>query len=230
MSSKFDVDSKKVKITIIVSVIMIIIMFAFNIFGKENKYEIGEGLEETEIESVISDSEDVFEEENENENDTYVSEIKEEFIFVDIIGEVEKPSLVEVKEGDRLSVAIEKAGGLTENANRESINLAQKLVDGAQYIVPSKGEALVINYCEDTENHDNKQLDKAKSQESGKLNINTASKEELQELTGIGEVLSQRIIDYRTENGEFSSIEDIRNVKGIGDKKYQDINSQICVN
>lgn len=228
MSSKFDVDSKKVKITIIASVIMIIIMFAFNIFGKEDKYEIGEGLETQEAESVDSNNNDIFEEEN--ENDTYVSEIKEEFIFVDIIGAVEKPSLVEVKEGDRLSVAIEKAGGLTENANRESINLAQKLVDGAQYIVPSKGEALVINYCEDTENHDNKQLDKAKSQESGKLNINTASKEELQELTGIGEVLSQRIIDYRTENGEFSSIEDIRNVKGIGDKKYQDINSQICVN
>lgn len=228
MSSKFDVDSKKVKITIIVSVIMIIIMFAFNIFGKENKYEIGEGLETQEAESADLNNNDIFEEEN--ENDTYVSEIKEEFIFVDIIGEVEKPSLVEVKEGDRLSVAIEKAGGLTENANRESINLAQKLVDGAQYIVPSKGEALVINYCEDTENHDNKQLDKAKSQENSKLNINTASKEELQELTGIGEVLSQRIIDYRTENGEFSSIEDIRNVKGIGDKKYQDINSQICVN
>lgn len=228
MSSKFDVDSKKVKITIIASVIMIIIMFAFNIFGKEDKYEIGEGLETQEAESVDSNNNDIFEEEK--ENDTYVSEIKEEFIFVDIIGAVEKPSLVEVKEGDRLSVAIEKAGGLTEKANRESINLAQKLVDGAQYIVPSKGEALVINYCEDTENHDNKQLDNAKSQESGKLNINTASKEELQELTGIGDVLSQRIIDYRTENGEFSSIEDIRNVKGIGDKKYQDINSQICVN
>lgn len=229
MSSKFDVDSKKVKITIIASVIMIIIMFVFNIFGKENKYEIGEGLEETEIESVISDSEDVFEEEKSSE-DTYVSETKEEFIFVDIIGEVKNPSLVEVKAGDRLNVAIEKAGGLTENAERKSINLAQKLVDGAQYIIPSKGETLVINYCEDTENHDDEQLDKSISQESSKININTATKEELQTLNGIGEVLSQRIIDYRNENGEFSSIEDIKNVKGIGDKKYQDINSQICVN
>ncbi len=229
MSSKFDVDSKKVKITIIASVIMIIIMFVFNIFGKENKYEIGEGLEETEIESVISDSEDVFEEEKSSE-DTYSKEIEEEFIFVDIIGEVKNPSLVEVKKGDRLSVAVEKAGGLTEKAERNSINLAQKLVDGAQYIIPSKGEELVINYGEDTENHDSKQPDKVQSQESSKININTATKEELQELTGIGEVLSQRIIDYRNENGEFSSIEDIKNIKGIGDKKYQDINSQICVN
>lgn len=228
MSSKFDVDSKKVKITIIASVIMIIIMFVFNIFGKENKYEIGEGLEETEIESVISDSEDVFEEKS--SEDTYVSETKEDFIFVDIIGEVKNPSLVEVKAGDRLNVAIEKAGGLTEKAERKSINLAQKLVDGAQYIIPSKGETLVINYCEDTENHSTEQLDKAKTQESSKININTATKEELQTLNGIGEVLSQRIIDYRNENGEFSSIEDIKNIKGIGDKKYQDINSQICVN
>lgn len=225
MSSKFDVDSKKVKIAIVSSIIMIIIMFSINVFGKENKYEIGTGLEVQDLENVSSDNlEEIFE----DKKDTYSSEAEKEIIFVDIIGAVNKPSLVEVKKEDRLQIAIDKAGGLNENAERTSINLAQKLVDGAQYIVPSKGEELIINYSDD------KMQEKIaigeQSLVDGKVNINIASKAELQNLTGIGDVLSQRIIEYREANNGFNSIEDIKNVKGIGDKKYEDIYSQICVN
>lgn len=225
MSSKFDVDSKKVKIAIVSSIIMIIIMFSINVLGKENKYEIGTGLEVQDLENTSSDNlEEIFE----DKKDTYSSDSEKEIIFVDIIGAVNKPSLVEVKKEDRLQIAIDKAGGLTENAERTSINLAQKLVDGAQYIVPSKGEELIINYSEDTSQEDI--IKGERSFENGKVNINLANKEELQNLTGIGEVLSQRIIEYREANNGFNSIEDIKNVKGIGDKKYEDIYSQICVN
>lgn len=225
MSSKFDVDSKKVKIAIVSSIIMIIIMFSINVLGKENKYEIGTGLEVQDLENTSSDNlEEIFE----DKKDTYSSDSEKEIIFVDIIGAVNKPSLVEVKKEDRLQIAIDKAGGLTENAERTSINLAQKLVDGAQYIVPSKGEELIINYSEDTSQEDI--IKGERSFENGKVNINLANKEELQNLTGIGEVLSQRIIEYREANNGFNSIEDIKNVKGIGDKKYENIYSQICVN
>lgn len=227
MSSKFDVDSKKVKVAIISSVIMIIIMFSVNIFGKENKYEIGTGLEVQDLEKEDSDNvEEIFE----DKKNTYISgtESDMETVFVDIIGAVNTPSLVEVKKEDRLQVAIDKAGGLTKNAERKSINLAQKLVDGAQYIIPEKGEELIINYSEDETQE--KIAIGEQSLADGKLNINTASKTELQNLTGIGDVLSQRIIEYREANDGFNSIEDIKNVKGIGDKKYEDIYSQICVN
>lgn len=212
MSSKFDIDSKKIKIVIIISIVMIIFMFIFNIFHKNEKYAIGHNTEN--FESKIQD-ESVFEEDG-SANDIKVEDSSQETILVDIIGEVNNPAMVEVESKDRLKIAIEKAGGLTEKANRDSINLAQKLTDGAQYVIPKKGEELKINYSE------NQKLE-------GKVNINTADKDELKTLSGIGDVLAQRIIDYRNENNGFKSIDDINNVKGIGEKKFQEIKTEICI-
>lgn len=212
MSSKFDIDSKKIKIVIIISIVMIIFMFIFNIFHKNEKYAIGHNTEN--FESKIQD-ESVFEEDG-SANDIKVEDSSQETILVDIIGEVNNPAMVEVESKDRLKIAIEKAGGLTEKADRDSINLAQKLTDGAQYVIPKKGEELKINYSE------NQKLE-------GKVNINTADKDELKTLSGIGDVLAQRIIDYRNENNGFKSIDDINNVKGIGEKKFQEIKTEICI-
>lgn len=241
MSSKFDIDSKKIKIVVVISAVLVTTMFIFSFFNHDKKYEIGNdkssyNIEEDERETLennefISEEENSFEidssESNKRDN-TYEEGELEEVIFVDIIGEVKKPSVVEVGREERLQVAIEKAGGLTETAERKSVNLAQKLVDGAQYIIPSKGGQLVINYSEDARLEENN-IEKSNSA-SGKININTASKEELEKLTGIGETLSQRIIEYREENGGFRSIESIKNVNGIGDKKFEDISRDICVN
>lgn len=241
MSSKFDIDSKKIKIVVVISAVLVTTMFIFNFFNHDKKYEIGNdkssyNIEEDERETLennefISEEENSFEidssESNKRDN-TYEEGELEEVIFVDIIGEVKKPSVVEVGREERLQVAIEKAGGLTETAERKSVNLAQKLVDGAQYIIPSKGGQLVINYSEDARLEENN-IENSNSA-SGKININTASKEELEKLTGIGETLSQRIIEYREENGGFRSIESIKNVNGIGDKKFEDISRDICVN
>ena len=212
MSSKFDIDFKKIKIVIIISIVMIIFMFIFNVFHKNEKYEIGHNSDR--IENEIQE-ESVFEE-DESTNNIKTESSLQETIFVDIIGEVNNPSMVEVESKDRLQVAVEKAGGLTQKADRDSINLAQKLTDGAQYVIPKKGEELKINYS-DIQKSD------------GKVNINTADKEELKSLSGIGDVLAQRIIDYRNENNGFKSITDINNVKGIGEKKFEEIKGEIYV-
>lgn len=221
MSSKFDIDSKKIKIVIIISIVMIIFMFIFNIFHKNEKYEIGHNEER--IENEIQE-ESVFEEESnviKNEN------VSQETIFVDIVGEVNSPSMVEVESKDRLQIAIEKAGGLTQKADRDSINLAQKLTDGAQYVIPKKGEELKINYSDKQKSESD--VKNTSAENEGKVNINTADKEALKTLSGIGDVLAQRIIDYRNENNGFKSIDDINNVKGIGEKKFEEIKGEICV-
>lgn len=221
MSSKFDIDSKKIKIVIIISIVMIIFMFIFNIFHKNEKYEIGHNEER--IENEIQE-ESVFEEEPnviKNEN------LSQGTIFVDIVGEVNSPSMVEVEAKDRLQIAIEKAGGLTQKADRDSINLAQKLTDGAQYVIPKKGEELKINYSDNQKSEGSVKNTVADSE--GKVNINTADKDELKTLSGIGDVLAQRIIDYRNENNGFKSVDDINNVKGIGEKKFEEIKSEIFV-
>ncbi|MGL5257872.1 MAG: helix-hairpin-helix domain-containing protein [Proteocatella sp.] len=245
MSSKFDIDSKKIKIVAIISAILVITMFIFDVFDHEKKYEIGndealyttEDEEKTfEKEELNSETESDFETDeldSKNNNNIYAdNEINKESIFVDIIGEVKSPSVVEVGKEERLQVAIEKAGGLTENAERISVNLAQKLVDGAQYIIPSKGGKLVINYSEDIkiEGDLSESSNPNAETESDKININTATKEELETLTGIGETLSQRIIEYREEHGSFSSVEEIKEVNGIGDKKFEDISKNIRIN
>lgn len=222
MSSKFDIDSKKIKIVIIISVVMIIFMFIFNIFHKNEKYEIGHNEEA--FESEIQD-ESVFEEDETNA--TKHEELTRETIFVDIVGEVNSPSMVEVGSKDRLQIAVDKAGGLTEKADRDSINLAQKLTDGAQYVIPKKGEELKINYSDNQKSEGSVKNTVADSE--GKVNINTADKDELKTLSGIGDVLAQRIIDYRNENNGFKSVDDINNVKGIGEKKFEEIKSEIFV-
>lgn len=222
MSSKFDIDSKKIKIVIIISVVMIIFMFIFNIFHKNEKYEIGHNEEA--FESEIQD-ESVFEEDETNA--TKHEELTRETIFVDIVGAVNSPSMVEVGSKDRLQIAVDKAGGLTEKADRDSINLAQKLTDGAQYVIPKKGEELKINYSDNQKSEGSVKNTVADSE--GKVNINTADKDELKTLSGIGDVLAQRIIDYRNENNGFKSVDDINNVKGIGEKKFEEIKSEIFV-
>ena len=146
---------------------------------------------------------------------------------------VNTPALIEIGKDERLQSAIDMAGGLTDNADRNAVNMAQRLVDGAQYIIPSKGKVLVINYPQsytaDKDGGNSQNEDDMTENEDGRVNINIASKEKLQELPGIGEVLSQRIIDYRNENGEFKSIEELREVAGIGDKKYEDMKNDVCV-
>lgn len=139
-------------------------------------------------------------------------------IFVDIKGAVKNPGSYEMKTGDRLKDLIIKAGGLTHD-NLDCINLSHILNDEENIIIPEKNET-----CE-TENS----LTHSSGEKTDTININIATKEELETLTGIGSTRAEDIITYRESNGEFFAIEDIKNVNGIGETTYDNIKDNISV-
>lgn len=138
-------------------------------------------------------------------------------VVVHVSGEVVTPGVYRVVEGSRVEDAIELAGGFTENAAQDSLNLARVVADGEQIIVSS---------VEESQSADSTARGSAAG---GKVNINTASLEELDELPGVGESTAQKIIDDREQNGPFLSCEDLKRVSGIGDKKYEELAELISV-
>ena len=146
-------------------------------------------------------------------------------ITVYVSGEVSSPGLVELPSDSRIADAIKACGDFTPLADKAKINLAQKLTDGMQIQVSSK--APVINSNEQV-NDTNSNIPSNNNSSSNLININTATKEDLDTLPGIGPATAQKIIDYRQEHGNFSSIEDIKNVKGIGEAKFSKMQDKIC--
>lgn len=135
-------------------------------------------------------------------------------IAVHIKGAVATPGLYELDPSSRVIDAIAAAGGVLENANIDAINLAQFLEDGTEVIIPVKEETA--------------------SEQSGykheeKININTATEQQLCTLEGIGSATAKKIIAYRTEHGGFAVKEEIMSVSGIGEKKFENIKNKICV-
>ena len=145
-------------------------------------------------------------------------------IYVDVGGEVKNPSVVELPDGSRVTDAITAAGGLTEQADLTDINRAAFVSDGEIYI-PSQVSELEDDGLSVGEGGGG---GTAKSSD-GRININTADSTQLQELTGVGPATAEKIIDYRKQNGRFQSIEDIKNVSGIGDKTYEKLKDHIKV-
>ena len=146
-------------------------------------------------------------------------------VFVHVSGCVNSPGLVELEEGSRIATAVEKAGGTTADANLDSINLAKKVEDGEQIIVPSR----TAHQTQDAGTASTTSEAGGSTSNSGKININTADSAELQKISGIGESKAAKIIAYREANGKFKSVEDLTNVSGIGDKTLSSIRDQICV-
>jgi competence protein ComEA len=153
-------------------------------------------------------------------------EIQEErqIIIIDIDGAVNKPGVYQCIEGDRVNDIIIMAGGLLENAYTKNINKARKLEDGEKiYILEEKEEAFNVALVDESI------YNTGESDITNKININNASKDMLMTLDGIGEVYAERIIDYR-EKTKFKNIEEIKNIKGIGDKTFENIKDKITIN
>lgn len=144
-------------------------------------------------------------------------------IYVHIDGEVKNPGVYKMKIGDRVNDAIQAAGGLTENAEKGKINLATKLKDEMKIHIYKIGET-----NKDSSNESSDDNNKSDGNNSKLININTASKEELCKLTGIGENKAKLIIEYREKN-KFTKIEDITKVSGIGKKTFEKIKNDITV-
>jgi competence protein ComEA len=138
--------------------------------------------------------------------------------MVHVSGQVYNPGIVELKFGSRVIDAINLAGGLKKDADSDKINLARKLSDEEKVHVPRIGEEEIPLEDSNLGQGNNKV----------KININTCTKEELMSLPGVGEVLAERILEYR-EQTSFKTLEDIMNVSGIGEKKFENIKELIIV-
>lgn len=167
-------------------------------------------------------------------NELYVTEeveeneSEEEEIIVHIDGEVLNPGIVHLPTGARITDAIEAAGGTTELTNISIINLAYELQDGQKIYIPSIYDSKEITYIQNDAG--NNVLDESSSgSQSLLININTATQAELETLPGIGSATATKVIDYRTKNGKFKKIEDIMNVSGIGEAKFNNIKDYICI-
>lgn len=151
-------------------------------------------------------------------------------VTVYISGAVKTEGVVTMSSEDRLSDAIKVMGGIVEGADMNAINLAEKLVDGKHYVIPKQGEQIPVDVNAGGSTSGAAQTAGENAQgQGGLVNINTATLEQLDTLPGVGEATANKIITYREENGGFKSIEDLKNVKGIGDKKFEDMKSSICV-
>lgn len=213
-----DVLNKKQKIILIIVVIFILLFIGGYIINKANKAVYTElETDSNEFESHII------------EDETNDEKLEDKEIIIHITGAVKNQGIVKIKEGSRISDVIDIAGGINDKADLSKINLAYIVQDGQKIYVPSmddKEDTDTImkdagaNVIKDGVNSSNKE---------GKININKASQTELETLSGVGPSTALKIINYRNENGNFKTIDDIKNVPGIGEAKFENIKNDICI-
>ena len=218
LQEKFnDFDYKKY---IIPTILLLIFVGGFTFLY----YKIDVKNEENKKEKIVINEK----EEKENDNE----------IYVDIKGYVNKPGVYKIKDGNRVIDAINEAGGLKKDANTRFINLSKIVNDGDVIVIYSNSEiknakkqdTIYVEtpcVCEEIKNDACYKEDETKV--SGKININTASLEELKTLNGIGDAKANAIIEYRTKNGKFKVIEDVLKVNGISQTIYDKIKENIII-
>lgn len=167
-------------------------------------------------------------------------------VYVDIGGAVRTPKLAKLPAGSRVEDAIEQAGGVTESADLTTINRAALLSDGDKIYIPKKGETDLPLSAQGTGGGGNSGSGYPGSASAGaggsgsssagmvsasegKVNLNTADLSQLQTLSGVGPVTAQKIIDYREETGGYGSVEDLKNVSGIGDKTFEKLKNDVTI-
>ncbi|SCZ78524.1 ComEA family DNA-binding protein [Pseudobutyrivibrio xylanivorans] len=171
--------------------------------GHESYFQSTELVNETEVSEEGASSD--------------LSEVVPQIICVQVAGAVQAPGVYDLPVNSRVYAAIEAAGGLLDSADDSDINQASFLEDGQKIYVYTKEEREALLISEEA------------SEEDGLININTATEAELMTLPGIGQSKASQIISYRNTNGDFTSIEDIKNVSGIGDGIFNQINSLIKI-
>lgn len=211
------------KTIIFISIIIIFIIGTYYLFIKDKEY----------IESNSDFNILMTEETNKIENNETQNNINSKIVIY-IAGAVKNEGIYELDENSRIADSIEKAGGLTEDANINNINLAYVLEDGMKVYIPKNSDNNEVkddtNIYVSKENGNTSTSKNTNSDtQNSKININTATQAELETLPGIGPSIATKIINYRKENGKFANIEDIKKVSGIGDIKYSQIKNLIKI-
>ena len=209
---------KNKKIISIIIVAILIFISSIILYGKnEDKVFVDNYMDDifvdTNEEVVFSNTDTV-----ENILTNKDEKIDIPMIFVEIKGEVLKPDVYELQEGSIVKDLIEEAGGLTEEADISNINRAKKL---------QNHELIVIHNINDKDTAP--VLNEIVIESNGLININLADINELQKITGIGQVKAESIIEYREKNGGFKSIDEVKNVDGIGEKTFEKIKEKITI-
>ena len=221
--------NKKTKIIIIAILVVLLGAIIYYVYGRETPENNKNAIIPYEDETIQNKENNVSEDKSE-ENST-------EKIIIYIAGAIKKEGVYELEEGSRISDAIEQAEGLKEEADITNINLAYKLEDGMKIRIPTQTENnekdinkiseeyITKNSGLETENI----IEDTSKEKEEKIDINKATQEELETLSGIGPSTANKIVQYRQDNGNFKSIEDIKNVNGIGESKYNEIKEKIIV-
>lgn len=210
-------------IILLISLILGLIISLFFLGQSFREKETDQGTDLIE-ELMNEDEEDILPEESEASTDKeeQIAESLKE-IIVDIKGQVKIPGVYHMEEGSRIIDVIEKAGGLLDESETTAVNFAQLLSDQMVIYVPKIGEDIPV------ESTISQEIAEGGEQEQSKININEADKEALMTLNGIGDSKAENILAYREENGLFKSIEDIKNVSGIGEATFNNLKDSIVV-
>lgn len=217
--------NKKNKILLIVIVAIVAIISYYFISDRKEEW-LNNQEQNLEIKEEIKTNDQI--ENNSNEQQLE----KNENIIVHVSGAVNKEGIVELKNNSRIIDAIDKAGGLKDEADITNINLAYIIEDGMKIHIPSKEEkesTIIVESNIDSGTVEQSNEIKSNNNKKLKININTATKTDLETLPGIGESTALKIIEYRKEKGKFKLIEDIKQVNGIGENKFNKIKELITV-
>jgi len=202
--------SRQEKIILLFIIAVIIIIFGWKLY-----------LQEKSSISIISANQENKEVSLSTEENT-----NEGICIIHISGAVQQPGVYQLSNGKRIIDAVKVAGGVTEKANLDAVNLAAHLHDGQMIIIPYIREGVDDDLNATVEEN---LISRGYNSyhNSSLLNINIATARELESLPGIGTILAERIVEYRKNNGIFRKVEDIKNVPGIGEKKYEAMKEMI---
>ena len=203
---------KAYKVKIGIGAILLVLLGLLTLLGSKSSQQVPsfpQAVETTQAPELLSE-----------EKVSSAPDRREERLFVDVKGAVVAEGVYELEPGNRVTDAIEKAGGFAEDADKKSVNLAQKLEDEAVIYVAKIGENL---------NPMGNTTDAETGASVGKVSLNKATVEELMTVSGIGQKRAQDIIAYREEQGKFKSLDELSNVSGIGAKTLEKLKSELTL-
>lgn len=215
--------NKKYKVigSVILAIIIIVVMFVKYSLGGRN--DLKSSSEDIFIDDEIKDKSYDLPSNVSNDSNCLsqsVSNFKE--IVVEIKGEVKNPNIYKLNENSIIEDLINKAGGLTEFADISKINRAEKLQDHIAIVIPNKNDP-------NSQNTLSSSVSASSTQGNSLVNLNTATDTELQSLPGVGPSKAKSIIEYREKNGGFKSIDEIKNIKGIGESSFEKLKDKITI-
>ena len=204
LSKEFLLSNKEKIIKVAAIIILVVVAFFAFVLGDDDDED--QMIIDTQQQQLLTEESTAVENTAEN-------------IIVDVAGAVNSPKVVELPADSRVADAIAAAGGLTKDADTSQINQAAFLNDGEKIYIPEIGE----------EDLSSSGLSASIAKEASKIDINTATSEELQTLNGVGPATAEKIISYRSDVGYFKDIDELKNVDGIGDKTFEKLKDYIMV-